>query len=256
MKPTAAVVVGMLLVCLLASCGTRRGYRADDPYLYRRGKWNFAKGGIFDDIPQFSLQMLESMFDYGVQPVDPPSEYETATVLDTADAGGRYLSADAAISSGTRAIDAAAFHAPVGSVVCRARGKRRRGRRHRRRGVRGRRRRDFLRDPRDRRRRPPRRGRRHRRRGGRRGGARGGVRGPARDDLALGKGFSRGGSLCVAAAFHAPVGSVVCRARGKRDERQESFSTAPPGGAHTASPPCLPLRILLRAPHPALRGGG
>ena len=116
MKPTAAVVVGMLLVCLLASCGTRRGYRADDPYLYRRGKWNFAKGGIFDDIPQFSLQMLESMFDYGVQPVDPPSEYETATVLDTADAGGRYLSADAAISSGTRAIDAGASRG-VGGVI-------------------------------------------------------------------------------------------------------------------------------------------
>jgi hypothetical protein len=116
----------MLLVCVLASCGTRRGYRADDPYLYRRGKWNFAKGGLFDDIPQFTLQMLESMFDYGVQPVDPPSEYETATVLDTADGGSRYLTADAAaaadaaISSGTRAIDAGAPRGAGGAIAAEA----------------------------------------------------------------------------------------------------------------------------------------
>lgn len=79
-KRSVAVVTGLLFVCAFTSCGTRRSYRDDDPYLYKRGHWNFSKGGIVDDVPQFLIQMCESMFDYGTQPVDPPSEYETTTV--------------------------------------------------------------------------------------------------------------------------------------------------------------------------------
>ena len=125
-KKTAAVVTGLLLMCTLASCGTRRGYRDDDPYLYRRGHWNFAKGGLLDDIPQFTLQMLESMFDYGVQPIDPPSEYESDTVVDSAAGGTGYISgdaaaaADAAVSAGTRAIDAGAPRSVGGAIAAEA----------------------------------------------------------------------------------------------------------------------------------------
>ena len=63
-------------LCLGSCVRTRPGVRKDDPYLYSRGPWNFNKGGLFDDIPQFTMQMFESMLDYGVQPVDPPSMYE------------------------------------------------------------------------------------------------------------------------------------------------------------------------------------
>jgi len=99
-KRIAAIVLGVLLVCVLSSCGTRRGYRDDDPYVYKRGNWNFSKGGLFDDLPQFTLQMLESMFDYGVQPVDPPSEYETTTAVDSTSPGADTLAASDAVGAG------------------------------------------------------------------------------------------------------------------------------------------------------------
>ncbi|MDD5558009.1 MAG: hypothetical protein PHN82_12295 [bacterium] len=83
MKATVALCVGALLVCMLVSCGTqRRALRADDPYLYKRGPWNVSKGGILDDIPQFLWQMIESMFDFGAQPIDPPSIYEPVPVIE------------------------------------------------------------------------------------------------------------------------------------------------------------------------------
>lgn len=76
-KTFMVLLLGLLLLTSLPSCGqSKKGLRADDPYLYRRGEWNLSKGGILDDIPQFLWQMCESMFDFGKQPVDPPSSYE------------------------------------------------------------------------------------------------------------------------------------------------------------------------------------
>jgi hypothetical protein len=145
-KRIAAMVVGLLLVFVLASCGTRRGYRDDDPYVYKRGHWNFSKGGLFDDIPQFTLQMLESMFDYGAQPVDPPSEYETTTAVDSTvpdadtiavpDTVGAGVSGaaraelasdaaeatDAAVSAGSNAIEAGAPKSVGGRIAAEAAG--------------------------------------------------------------------------------------------------------------------------------------
>jgi len=139
-KRIAAVMGGMLLVCVLASCGTRPGYRDDDPYVYKRGKWNFSEGGLFDDIPQFTLQMLESMFDYGSQPMDPPSEYETTTAVDSASSGADTLSTsdavgagassaahaeiatDAAVSAGSNVIEAGAPKSVGGRIAAEAAG--------------------------------------------------------------------------------------------------------------------------------------
>ncbi|MEI6632455.1 MAG: hypothetical protein WCP22_01415 [Chlamydiota bacterium] len=147
MRRIAAMMVGLLLVCVLASCGTRRGYRDDDPYVYKRGNWNFSKGGLFDDIPQFTQQTLQSMFDYGPQPVDPPSEYETITAagdstssgadtLAASDAAGAGASgaaraeiasdaaeaADAAVSAGSGAIEAGAPKSVGGRIAAEAAG--------------------------------------------------------------------------------------------------------------------------------------
>jgi hypothetical protein len=81
MRIFALVVLGLMIVCICASCVTqRRALRPDDPYLYKRGPWNVSKGGIVDDIPQFLWQMLESLLDFGPQPIDPPSIYEPETV--------------------------------------------------------------------------------------------------------------------------------------------------------------------------------
>lgn len=83
MRTIALLAVSALIVCTLASCGTqRKGLRADDPYLYKRGPWNVSKGGLVDDIPQFLWQMLESMFDFGAQPIDPPSIYDTGALAE------------------------------------------------------------------------------------------------------------------------------------------------------------------------------
>lgn len=124
MKRIAAILLGVLLVCVLASCGTRKGYRDDDPYLYKRGTWNYSKGGLVDDIPQFTLQMLESMFDYGSQPVDPPSEYETTTVVDSTTGGYAAAEAvgstDAAISAGNAVIQSGAPMSVGGRIAAEA----------------------------------------------------------------------------------------------------------------------------------------
>ena len=77
MKKLTILMLSLLLLVMLTSCGsaTRRSRKPYDAYLYKRGAWSTSKGGLFDDVPQFFWQMLESMFDYGAQPVDPPSEY-------------------------------------------------------------------------------------------------------------------------------------------------------------------------------------
>ena len=77
MKRYVLLVAGLIVLAMCVSCTTaKKGYRADDPYLYKRGPWNLSKGGIVDDIPQFLWQMTESMLDFGKQPIDPPSPYE------------------------------------------------------------------------------------------------------------------------------------------------------------------------------------
>lgn len=70
-KPTAAVVVGMLLVCLQAVQGPGEGIGPTIRTCTGEGSGTSPKAGSLDDIPQFSLQMLESMFDYGVQAGGP-----------------------------------------------------------------------------------------------------------------------------------------------------------------------------------------
>ena len=68
-------VLLLLAVVFCNSCRTRPARKSYDPYLYKRGHWNMSKGGILDDIPQYLIQMMQSMFDYGYQPVDAPSEF-------------------------------------------------------------------------------------------------------------------------------------------------------------------------------------
>lgn len=80
MKKLIIVAIVLVFVSALTSCQTHKGFRKDDPYLYKRGVWNFSKGGLVDDIPQFLWQILESMFDYGSQPIDAPSMYEAVDV--------------------------------------------------------------------------------------------------------------------------------------------------------------------------------
>jgi hypothetical protein len=116
-KRIAAMMMGLLLVCVLASCGTRKGYRDDDPYEYKRGHWNLSKGGLFDDLPQFTLQMLESMFDYGAQPVDPPSEYETTTAVDSTSPGADTLAASEAVGAGASGAARAEMAADAADAV-------------------------------------------------------------------------------------------------------------------------------------------
>lgn len=85
MKRVVVAILCGAVVAALTSCETpRKGMRADDPYLYTRGPWCLSKGGILDDIPQFLWQMTESMFDFGTQPVDPPSAYENAAAAGNA----------------------------------------------------------------------------------------------------------------------------------------------------------------------------